>query len=229
MVKKYDTRKCHECSQEIKFEKKNITGIIYYKNYYYHLDCFCKLAEKKSNSARGKPQEWKDALDNIDELEGKTKELLGNRIVHRGVTDDLNDYLLSVYDVVEIPGRFWQVVGDLSNGIYKHRRCKKVPTETLLNAWKWAQHKLDDVAQYNKSNHKGPVDDAQRIPYDLAIVVRNVPNYLAYKAKQEAAEAERERELKENVKIDYSKITNNTQRKDNNNFQDISSLVDDLF
>ena len=59
------------------------------------------------------------------------------------------------------------------------------------------------------------------------MLVGKVPNYLAYKAKQKAAEVERRREIKENVKVDYSKIVNN--KTESNNLQDISSLVDDIF
>ena len=72
-----DTRKCFLCKQNIPFKRTNITGIIWYKNNYYHLDCFCKLAEENSKKTKGKPQEWKDALDNIGELEKKTKVQIG--------------------------------------------------------------------------------------------------------------------------------------------------------
>lgn len=228
MAKKYDTRKCHECGQKIKFEKKNINGIVYYKNYYYHIDCFCELAERRSSSGKWKAQEWKDALTNINELEKKTKEILGSRIARRGASDDLNDYLLSAYDIVEIPSRFWQVVGDLNNGIYKHKRCKKVSTETLLETWKWGQRKLNDINNYNKANYKGPEDDTQRLSYDLAIVVSKVSNYLAYKAKQEAAEAERQRELKEKIKIDYNDVACRAEVK-KEGLDDISNLLDEFF
>lgn len=222
MAKRHVTRKCHECQQDIPVDKKNITGIVYYKNYYYHMDCFCKLAEEKSKGDRGKPQEWKNALDNIAELERKTKVLLTSRIAHRGATDDLNDYLLSQYNVVEIGSRFWQVISDLGNGFYKGKRCKKVSADTILGAWKWGQHKLNEINKQNKMNHKGPENDEQRIPYDLAILVRKIPNYLAYKAKQDAFQAE--------IKMQTPRINYNDlyiAEVKHEGLDDISDLLDD--
>ena len=148
MAKRYIARKCYACKQEIPVDKKNITGILFYKNNYYHMNCFCKLAEENSKKTKGKPQEWKEALDNVSELEKKTKVLLTSRIAHRGATDDLNDYLLSQYNVIEIGSRFWQVIGDLGNGLYKGKRCKKVSVETILGAWKWGQHKLNEINKH---------------------------------------------------------------------------------
>ena len=225
-MKETKTRKCHACGQGIKVKMNNIEGVIYYKHNYYHKECFCKLAEERIKTSRGKSQEWENALNNIDELEQYTRELLGSRLAYRGTTDDLNNYLLSQYNVVDIPNRFWQVVADLSNGIYKSKRCNKVPTETLLETWKWGQQKLNEIDKYNKANCKGPVNDQQRIPYDLAIIVQKVPAFLTYKEKQKAAEAEREISRKENINIDYSRIKATTNSNDG--LDDISDLLDEL-
>lgn len=222
MAKRHITRKCYACKQEIPVDKKNIVGIIFYKNNYYHMDCFCKLAEEKSTSSKGKPQEWKDALDNIEDLEKKTKVLLTSRIAHRGATDDLNDYLLSQYNVVEIGSRFWQVISDLNNGLYKGKRCKKVSTDTILGAWKWGQHKLNEINKQNKMNHKGPENDDQRIPYDLAILVRKIPNYLAYKTKQDAQQAEIKTQT---PRINYDNLYIAAVKPEG--LDDISDLLDD--
>ena len=222
MAKRYVTRKCYACKQEIPVDKKNITGIVFYKNNYYHKDCFCNLAEENSKKTKGKPQEWKDALDNIDELEKKTKVILTSRIAYRGATDDLNDYLLSQYNVIEIESRFWQVIGDLSNGLYKGKRCKKVSVETILGAWKWGQHKLNEINKQNKMNHKGPENDDQRIPYDLAILVRKIPNYLAYKAKQDVLQAET---VTSTPRIDYNNLYIAEVKREG--LGDISDLLDD--
>ena len=225
-VKATKTRTCHECKEKIKVNMNNIYGIIYYKHNYYHKDCFCKIAEGHIQSGRGKPQDWKEALDHIDELERHAKELLSSRIIYKNNTDDLNEYLLSQYDVISITGRFWQVVADLNNGIYRRKRCKKVATETLLETWKWYQQKLNDINMYNKAHNKGPKNDEERIPYDLAIVVQKVPEYLAYKEKQKAAEIEREISKKENINIDYSKIK--SINNNNDGLDDISDLLEEL-
>lgn len=218
-------RQCHACKNQIEIYKNNIVDIIYYKKYFYHKSCFCKLAGEKSKSNRGKPADWQYALDNLSAFEDAARE----QLEYPFIKDDLNDYLIENYNVVAVPDRFWLVTTELIQGKYKRKKCKPIPLKILFETWKWGQRKLNKINSDNKMANRGPSDDKERILYDLGVVVSKVPNYLAYKEKQKAAEIERERELKENVRIDYCKIANNTQRKDNNNFQDISSLVDDLF
>lgn len=217
--------KCGACTDPIVVDRDHTSNVVFYKKKHYHLKCFCAIATKRSQSKSTYAPGWKEALDNILMLEADTKKKLEDRIAR----DNLNSWLLNNYDITETSRRFWEYVADLNKGVYKGKRCRPVNTETLFEAWKWGQKKLDSIARNNKMNNTGPADDNARIIYDLAILIGKIPSYLAYKEKQKAAEIERERELKENVRIDYSKITNSTQRKDNNNFQDISSLVDDLF
>ena len=216
-------RKCAKCKGEIEIEKNNISNVLQFQDKYYHSDCFVSMAEEKAASKRGKPQMWQEALDQIGELESNTKSMLE----HYFARDELNAWLLDNYNIAMIPSRFWQIIADLEMGKYKGKRCKPVNTDTLCGCWKWGQRKLNEISQYNKSHNKGPADDNARLIYDLTILISKLPNYLAYKEKQKAAEIERQRELKENIKVDYSKITNNVVS--NNNLQDISSLVDDIF
>lgn len=220
-------RKCNACKNAIQIKRNNVQGVVYYKKFYYHTTCFCEFAENKAKLKTGKPAEWQDALEHIDEFEKHASELLSiNNVKPKRETDDLNDYLLEHYNVSAISNsNFWRTVMELQKGIYKGKRCKKVPINILLEAWKWGQKKLNEVDKRNKMNHKGPENDLQRISYDLAILVNKIPDYLAYKAKQEAAEAERKIKCKETINIDYSKIktVNNTSGLD-----DISDLLDDI-
>lgn len=219
------TRKCNECKQPIEIQNDDIRGVVYYKKLFYHTSCFCELAERKSQSKYGKPAEWKEALDNVLKLEAETKKIIQQRWRDKEAKDKLNDYLLSQYNVISIDTRFWQVVADLNNGIYKNKRCKKVSTQTLLDAWKWGQRKLNEINNHKKMNHTGLENDQQRILYDLAIIEKKIPNYLAYKAKQDAAEHERLQTSKESVNIDYSKIKAPTRKS---GLGDISDLIDEL-
>ena len=223
MVGDVVTRKCACCKGVIDIYKKNISDIVCFQDKYYHSKCFTSMAEEKAASRRGKPQMWKDALDSIWELEAETKKMLK----HYFARDELNTWLLEHYDITVVPSRFWQVVADLEVGKYKGGKCKPVNVNTLCGCWKWGQRKLDEIHQYNKSQNKGPKDDSARIMYDLAVLIGKVPNYLAYKEKQKAAEIERRREIQESVKVDYSKIVSNSTSS--NNLQDISNLVDDIF
>lgn len=217
-----DTRKCYLCKQEIPFNRRNITGIVFYKNCYYHTECFCNYAKKRIESGTNKSSEWKNALDNLAQLEGKTKVILTSRLAHKGVKDDLNEYLLSQYNVIKIESRFWQVIEDIGNGFYRGKRCKKVSVETILGAWKWGQHKLNEINKQNKMNHKGPENDEQRISYDLAILMRKIPNYLAYKAKQDAQQAV---VATPTPRIDYNNLYIAEVKREG--LDDISDLLDD--
>lgn len=217
------TRKCAKCKGEIKIDVNDICGILKYKDYYYHSKCFRSMAETKATSKKGKPAMWKEALDRFDELEAETKDMLEQRIA----VEELEVWLLKNYDITAIPKRIYQIIAELKVGEYKGKKCRPVSARVLCDCWKWGQRKLNEINQYNKSHNKGPTDDNSRLMYDLAILVGKVPNYLACVEKQKAAEIERQREIKENIKVDYSKIANNATQ--NNNLQDISSLVDDIF
>jgi hypothetical protein len=181
------------------------------------------MATEKAASKRGKPQMWQDALVNMSNFEAEIKSVLEYTVAR----DDLHLWLLDNYNITTTPEWFWTTVSNLHNGMYKRKRCKPVPIRTLCECWKWGQHKLNEINKNNKSHNKGPTNDNERLQYDLAILVSKVPQFLAYKEKQKAAEMERQREMKENIKVDYNKIVNNTSQS--NNLQDISSLVDDIF
>ena len=219
-------RKCHACGEQIHISRSNITGVLMYKNFYYHTDCFIDTARERASGKTKTAAEWANALNNLDQIEAGTIEALTTR-VRQSLTDDLNTYLIETYDIVTMSGtRFWQVVGDLGNGIYKGKRCKKVPIDVLLETWEWYQQKLDETDRWNKANHRGPKDGKSRILYDFAIVVGQVSSYLTYKEKQRVAELERQCTSKETLNIDYSKIkahTNNT-----NGLDDISDILDEF-
>lgn len=217
-------RKCKACPQPIEIDLNSINNVVFYKTSYYHKTCFCDLAQKRAESKKGKYAEWQYALDHLSELEIDAKD----RLEYPAIKDSFNEYLLKNYNVVAVPDRLWEVAATLEKGMYKRKKCKPISIKILHEAWQWGQHKLNKIDKQNKMNHKGPTSDEERILYDLAILVHKVPNYLAYKEKRASEEIERRRELTESIKIDYSKITNNS-KKNENFLQDISSLVDDIF
>lgn len=217
-------RKCNACKQPIKIDKNDIRDVVYYKKLYYHSGCFVEVATKRSQSQSKTAAEWKYALEHIGEFEAEAKTVLSTRIVYKGAQDDLNDYLLSKYKVVSISGRFWQVLADLNNGIYRSKRCNKVSTETVFEAWKWMQRELDDIDRGNRLNHRGPAGDEQRLLYDFAIVVRRVPEYLAYKNKNDSMSRELTRQ-DDYYELDMSKFNKKQQAQKEN----ISDIFDDLY
>ena len=215
-------RKCAACPKPIEIDKEHTSNIVYYKKKYYHSNCFCDLATKRSQAKIKSASEWKDALDNLWELEADTKKMLESALTK----DELNDWLLAHYDVTVVPSRFWQIVADLERGIYKGKKCKSVPMETLLGAWEWGQKKLDSIAKNNKTNRRGPQNDEARLVYDLAILIGHISDYTKYINKIKSAEIERENKRKEEIKVDYNKIK--TSSNDNHGLDDINELLDDL-
>ena len=212
--------KCAECGKTINVERNKIENVLQFKGKYYHSECFKALASKRVASSRGKPEMWSAALDKMSLLEAETK----SKLEHRFYSDELNEWLLNHYDISVIPGRFFQIVAGLESGTYKGKRCKPINIGTLLECWKWGQKKLDEIKQYNKINHKGPDNDNSRLMYDLAILIGKMPNYLAYRAKQEATA----RELVQNANyqdVDMSRIGQKKQEKK----EDISDIFDDLY
>ena len=212
-------RKCNYCKGAIEIDTENIHDVIFYHKLYYHKSCFETMAATKATLKRGKM--WQEALDNISEYEMEAKKILGNYIIK----DKLNDWLLAHYDIVMVSSRFWQIVADLEQGIYKGKKCRPVTIEMLLSVWKWGQGKLDDIDRSNKVNHRGPQNDEMRLMYDLAIVVGKVPIYLAHKEKQKVAANELARNTSSYDEVDMSKI--GQQKKEAK--QDISDILNDLY
>lgn len=216
-------RKCGGCSDTIEINRNNISDILYHKNKYYHSKCFCEIAEKRSKAKRSTAVEWQEALDNLWKLEADTKKMLESA----WIKDDLNDWLLNHYNITTVPSRFWQVLADLENGIYKRKKCKSVAMETLFGAWKWGQRKLDSISRNNKMNHRGPASDDARIMYDLSIIISKVPNYLSHISKMKMVQAEEKRESAK-THINYDNVQQ-TKIENNDGLDDISSLLDDIF
>ena len=216
------TRTCHDCGGTIEIHKNDIKNIVFYKNYYYHKDCFCELAIKKAQSKRGKPEDWQYALDNVIEFENDAI----HKLEYPWIRDDFNEYLLNNYNIVSVPEPFWEMVSNIANGTFKRKKCKPVQMKVLFEAWRWGQHKLNKINRQNKMNHMGPKDDSARIFYDLAILVSKIPNYLSHKSKIEAQQAEIKKETKTS-RIDYDNI-HQAKVESNNYFDDISSLLDEM-
>lgn len=214
-------RKCAKCKGEIVVDVDDIKDVVKRGQTYYHKQCFIQHVEEKAGTKSAAM--WKKELDNINFLEEDAKVTLQAQ----WAKDALNQHLLRFYDVVVVPNRFFQMVADLNNGEYKKKRCKSIITKDLLDAWVWGQHNLDKIARNNKAKHIGPKTDSDRIMYDLAIIVGKMPVFFERREQQRAAEIERQRELKDTVKIDYNKVTSN--KTQDNSLQDISSLVDDIF
>ena len=215
-----DTRKCTKCKKEIEFDLDNISGIVRFNNLFYHSDCFVEYCNGRA--AKSSSPIWQKHIDNMTPFENAAKE----KISYQRNKDDLNEWILNHYDIASLPKRFWNVVAELGNGNYNNKKCKPISTELLFNTWRWGQRNLDKIHRRNLVSKKGPKTDAERVNYDLSIIISHVPDYLKAKAKHEAEEAERREREKDKVKINYSNITSTPIKTEG--LDDISDLLDEF-
>lgn len=176
---------CAVCGKSIEIDINNICGVAKLQNKYYHPDCLSDLAAKRIQR-KSHAECWDYAHEHLSACEKDAREA----IYRRYWQDKLNDHLLKHYDVVVIPSRFWEVVADLGKGVWRGKRCRAVPLDVLCGCWIWGQRTLDDINRKNKSMHKGPETDEERVRYDLAIVLQHIGDYERAKAKAESEKNE---------------------------------------
>lgn len=225
MAKKIIARKCFECKQEIEIDLNNIHDVVWCASKYYHKDCFIKKAEDIIANKGRSIKLWRERLQNVVEYEEQAKEKLQGQ--KQAPSDHLNDWILEHYDIISTAkfNNFWRSVTELEQGKYRKKRCKKVSTELLHEAWVWAQSELDKIATYNRSVNK-IIEGEARLNYDLTIVVKMLPEFLKHKSKMQALTAETCKSMETKTKIDYSKLE---VKKASGGMDDISDLLDELF
>ena len=215
------TRKCACCKNEIVIDVDDVRDVVYFEGLYYHSTCFEEMAARKAASKRGKPQKWQDALDRLWELEAESKRMIEYRIAQ----DELNEWLLEHYDIIEVPKRFWTMLSELALGKYKQRKCKAINIKQFYECWKWGQRKLDEVAIFNKMNHKGPKNDTDRLQYDFAILISKYPLFIKEQSKMKVIRAVDKNEKKQ-PKIDYKSLGGQSTT---NSDSDILDILDEIF
>ena len=214
------TRKCGQCGNQITISRHNLNNIAFYKNKFYHAGCFAEKANIGMKSKRYM-EHWKNVLDNIGEYQSEAK----RRLEHAMVRDEFNQYLLENYDVVVVSERFWNIIEDIANGNYKHKKCKPIDMETIMGTWKWGQTHLNNIAAHNKANNKGPQNDELRLNYDLAIVLQHVGEYLQEQKKREM----NIQEVRKNTSFDEIDVSKIGQKKQEKKEEDIEDIFDDFF
>lgn len=212
-------RKCGTCGQDIVVDRHNLDNIAFYQNRYHHVGCLADKANKGIASGK-RVAIWEKLLNRIPELQEEAKKNLGHGLIR----DEFNEYLLNHYDIISVPNRFWQIIEDIGNGNYRKNKCRPTDIDRIFQTWKWGQSNLDKIASNNKIKNKGPKNDDERLNYDLAIVLKHVPQYLAYEAKNKAVAAEI-KNTSAFEDIDLSRIGQKKTEKKN----DVSDIFDDFF
>jgi hypothetical protein len=221
------TRICGKCKNKVILEQNDF---IYYKNKYYHFDCFKnKLIEKKRNSL---------SIDSAMQLANQLKYDSDNNVFVIDTIDKshLYQYLQKTYGIVYMPKFIYQKFSDIFNGTYKNiMNGQGIPPCDLLDMWERKQNFLDKTKVWNESKGK-VMESLQLIQYDLAIIMSKYDSYLKWKEAQKIKTIDRERIKNEmNDKIDYGKlgnssnnINNNDDNNGNNNGINISDILDEI-
>ena len=74
---------------------------------------------------------------------------------------------------------------------------------------------------------KGPTNDADRINYDLSILINHISDYEKYLARSRVEETNKQTQ-KETTKINYNSVANRSETK-YEGLDDISDMLDEFF
>lgn len=244
------------CNEEIIIDNKSDVGdIVFYKNKFYHLDCFTKMCqsdiqEYNSRNKKSKKPQLMIAFDYIDVYlsEAKLKveehfEIQENRtlkidnliedtqfvIKNMFIESDIDSYIKKRYDIEVLPDNLYKsCLEKIYNGSYKNLKGTKIPPEDFLDMWKRKESFLDKV--YFKNVSKGMnMTSEQRIKYDISVLINKYNSYLKWKEEQKILEVKSEIKEKDNLvnKIVIGKEINKCGKIEEQN--DMSSLVDDIW
>lgn len=212
-------RKCAHCKKAIYIDRNNIHDVLLFKDRYYHNQCFILTVQQKLAGKRVL-QVWKDALSQMDTFENDAKRTLEywfNR-------DDLYNHLLEHYDVVTVPSSVFTRIDAVIEGEYG-KKSKPIDYADFVACWRYGQKKLDKIAMEKRKSGKEIVGLA-RINYDLAVVVRNFPQWKKKQEKYRAEKEEMERAKREAAHINYNNIQKTEIKHEG--LDDISDLLDEI-
>lgn len=222
-------RKCKACGETIDLVLE-LSKVVYVakKKGFMHKECYKKQLVDKGLSSEDADNIIHD-LSELTQVEIekalKPKEKK-SREYKRGSSENprlmLTDWLLENYGVSLIPKAFYLKLDSVYKGTFKGLK-HPCPPEDLLQMWQRGKPYLDKVAFKNKQKGKD-MTEAQRLSYDLAILLSKYEDFLEWRERQQqAAQAE---SRKEAPHIQYNRL--NYQKVNQNPREDlVSSAIDD--
>ena len=216
-------RKCGCCGESLYINKNNIDDAIYYDKKTYHSSCFINICKKRSANKRVDISEkWNWVYNHIKSIKNDTY----LHFIDLIEKDEVYQFIKEAYDLTIIPTTVWQKLSNIYEGTFKGMSVG-IPPSDLLDMWKRKIDMLNGIAKKNETKgiHMQP---DQRLNYDLSILVNKYDSYLRWKEKQRILEAEKETEKTQNIVSQSIGYTKNISQ-DNNETDDISDLVDDIF
>lgn len=212
-------RICSECKKNIAIDKDNIPDdVLFYKNQYYHIDCFKKMCETKINSPRARIAIWQQALSDIPLFVAEFKSKI-NALIDK---DNIFVWISKEYNISKVNDRVFEKLDQVYKGTTKGQIYEISPKE-LLKEWKYY---IDDLkAVHYRQNIKG---GNNAILYDLSILVDWNARYREDMRKREIAEQEKVREEATKEYIDYSKVQGLKGAHVQDNNVKLSNILDDF-
>ena len=213
------SRICSECKKNIAIDKDNIPDdVLFYKNQYYHIDCFKKMCETKINSPRARIAIWQQALSDIPLFVAEFKSKI-NALIDK---DNIFVWISKEYNISKVNDRVFEKLDQVYKGTTKGQIYEISPKE-LLKEWKYY---IDDLkAVHYRQNIKG---GNNAILYDLSILVDWNARYREDMRKREIAEQEKVREEATKEYIDYSKVQGLKGARVQDNNVKLSNILDDF-
>lgn len=222
-MKKEQTRKCSICKQNIilneaqtdyfiECKKNNTTTCTHIKCYIEHY-----TARKRNPKTIEECEEHiKFCKNNFNKLEKK-----------KNIRNELYDFLFDMYNISYFPNYFYIKMDSVFKGTYKNLN-RPVPPEDLLDMWKQKRNYLDKISEQNRK--KGvDIIGANRVNYDLAILLSRYDAYLKWKEQQKLEVAETNEYKKRSVeRIEYTDVIRPNKTNTFNKPLDLSSILNEI-
>jgi hypothetical protein len=227
-------RHCAICKEEFDFHRdyKNITIA---KSTLVHKDCF-----RKSKMSLKTP--WSDSKIDQYISEHEQETVLKIRAIQLQIQESgrkaaekqkaqkeradnlaLTDWLLNTYKVL-IPRYFYIKLASVYNGTYRGLPGP-IPPDDLLDMWQQKWKYLQKSDDYRRA-HGREIDGANRLSYDLAIIIGKYDSYLKWKRTQEVAKQKSIEENSNVAVINYSALVGKEKCKEKT--EDIDDIFGDI-
>lgn len=142
--------------------------------------------------------------------------------------DKLYDFIYKEYNVSTLPTRVFVVISSLYKGEYTKntREPLQISIFDLYDMWQRKMDYLKQTYEYNKTHGKD-MYGANRVCYDLAILINKYDSYKRWKEKQNAIHEQEKALAEQTKKMKAIRQTKSIQTPSENEI-DISDIIDEI-
>lgn len=142
--------------------------------------------------------------------------------------DKLYDFIYKEYNVSTLPTKVFVVISSLYKGEYTKntREPLQISIFDLYDMWQRKMDYLKQTYEYNKTHGKD-MYGANRVCYDLAILINKYDSYKRWKEKQNAIHEQEKALAEQTKKMKAIRQTKSIQTPSENEI-DISDIIDEI-